>query len=166
MSLARINQIKSMRQQCKSLNQFYGNDDSMWYIQLVDKNMQELYKILLTLPKDFPNVAPQISVSQLLDHPWVDPAVRTVRHPTVVGWNPKCDVGTVILDVLREFTTKKPTLIPDNNTPRGQTTVKPADNDITVPAVFPGLNDLPLEYLQKMDEDDSLLNDFVKIDTN
>lgn len=169
--MSRISQIRNIRDKCKSINPVSPNDDTRWFIQLVDKNMQELYKIFVYIPRDFPTAPPQITLSTVLDHPWVNHATKVVQHPQLIHWDPVTDLAAVLLDVLREFTTKKPTLLNDDSVLRRgslqSSTSQSAPGLVEVvgmpaiPSEFPELKTLPLDTLEAFDRDTVKLDAYV-----
>jgi len=169
--MSRITQIRNLREQCKSLNPVSANDDTRWFIQLVDKNMQELYKIFVYIPRDFPTAPPQITVSIALNHPWVHATTKVVQHPQVIPWNPKNDLSAIVIDVLREFTTKKPAILQDDSLLRrgsAQSSASQSTPSIieivampSIPLEFPELKSLPLDDLEALERDSLTLDSFI-----
>jgi hypothetical protein len=160
-----------MREKCKSLNAVSANDDTRWFVQLVDKNMKELYKIFLYIPRDFPNAPPQITVSDVLDHPWVNQDTKVVQHPLVISWNAHNELGAILMDVLREFTTKKPRVV-DNDSRLRRTSVQSSASQSSpsiieivampsIPPDFPELKELPLEVLEDLDKEPARLGTYI-----
>ncbi len=168
--MSRISQIRNLRDQCKSLNPVSTSDDTRWYIQLVDKDMHELYKIFLYIPRDFPTSPPQITLSAALDHVWVNQATKVVQHPRVMTWDPRCDLSSVILDVLREFTTKKPKILHGDVLRRESVQSSASQSSPSLievvsmpplPQEFPELKALALDDMEMMDRNSSHLDAFV-----
>lgn len=162
-----------MKEQCKSLNPVVAGDDSQWFVQLVDKNMRELYKIYVHLPRGFPTTPPRVSLSVALSHPWVDPKSKNVSHPGLVAWSRDSEIGRIVMDILREFTTKKPSVIQSGDEPISGKTISPVVitsspvviETVAMPAIpteFPELNDLPLDKLEALDIDSVALDSFVE----
>lgn len=173
MSRERVQQIRAMKEQCKSLNPVVSGDDTQWFIQLVDKNMRELYKIFLTLPRGFPTTPPRVTLSVPLGHPWVDPNSKVVNHPSIVSWSRESEIGRIMMDILKEFTTKKPVVMQDVvSTPRvgvGSQAPSPARPSGVIetvafpvlPTEYSELNDLSLEQLEAMEADPNLLDAYL-----
>ncbi len=169
--MSRITQIRNMREKCKSLNAVSPNDDTRWFIQLVDKNMQELYKIFIYIPRDFPTAPPQITVSVVLDHPWVNSGTKVVQHPLIIAWNSHNDIGAILMDVLREFTTKKPRAIEDESVLRRSSVQSSASQSSpsiieivavpNIPAEFDELKPLTLDRLEELDKEPGYLDKFI-----
>ncbi len=163
-----MQQIRAMKEQCKSLNPVVAGDDSQWFVQLVDKNMRELYKIYLHLPRGFPTTPPRVSLSVILNHPWVDPRTKTVNHPSLVGWSRDSEIGRIMMDILREFTTKKPPVIQSgspNSSISEASNMTTAIETVTMPVIptaFPDLNDLPLDKLEALESDPKALEAYVE----
>jgi hypothetical protein len=159
-----------MRERCKTLTPVSSNDDTWWFVQLVDRNMKELYKINLYLPVEFPTNPPQVSLSVVLEHEWVDPTTKRVWHPKLRHWNPRFEIGSILMEILSELTTKKPRIIADSDSNR-RTSV--AESSVTqssvaevlaipsIPNEVHELVDLPLDILEKLESDPTELDKFI-----
>lgn len=168
--MSRIAQIRNMRDRCRSINPVSSTDDTRWYIQLVNKDMVELYKIFVYIPRDFPTSPPQITVSHILEHSWVNASTKVVQHPELVSWKTGNDLGNILVDILQEFTTKKPRVIKDDSARRdsAQSSVSQSAGSYVevlampaIPADFPELQALSVDELENLDKDPSVLDSFI-----
>ena len=157
-----------MRQKCKSVNRANSGDDTHWYIQLVDKSMNELYKILIFLPREFPIAPPKITVTQKLRHPWVNMQTLEVFHHDLTSWSSRSDLGATVVEILREFTTSKPAIVGESNTQQVTSTILPQSGNIlemvsmpVIPGDFPELKSLKDAELELLDSDSAVFDGFI-----
>ncbi|CEM14369.1 unnamed protein product [Vitrella brassicaformis CCMP3155] len=106
MNYAKSRQIASLRQMVPSAVCLQP-DESRWQVQLVNQQFHTICTLQVLLPDQFPSVAPRISVTERLEHPWLN-ADHVTGHPALRSWNPHCHLGTVVSEIVKEFTRNPP----------------------------------------------------------
>ena len=76
----------------------YAETPSIWIVHRPD------FEIRVELPPSFPQIAPMLRVSPILNHPWVAPDSGRVRgHMAIQNWNPNIHLGSVLAEILAEL---------------------------------------------------------------
>ena len=115
-------------------------------LQLPDK---KIIALRVALSESFPTVAPVLQIMTHATHPWLstDGYCRVIGHPELAQWNPHCNLGKVVKEVVSEFCTHPPkpvTSIPPADTHEREA---PSRRNEAMPAGLDEQTDVPMNLL-------------------
>jgi hypothetical protein len=76
--------------------------------------------LTITLPNEFPDIVPIISVTPGVAQRWVNHEMRVVGHEGLAAWHRNLSVGKIVKDIEIEFNLRPPTIIVSPAPPAGQ----------------------------------------------
>ncbi|CAD7937319.1 unnamed protein product [Amoebophrya sp. A25] len=104
----RDQQVASLRQRVPRIMQMSPNGNQ-WSVNLTDPRGQLITQLMISLSLQFPSAPPDIRVTPLVGHPWIDREGAIMGHPHLGRkWHPSLDLGRIVSEILQEFTMRPP----------------------------------------------------------
>lgn len=181
LGMIRADQVKSLRTRIPRASQLTP-DQNQWGIKLVNPDMTLLTQICISFPATFPLTPPDVRVSPVVVHRWIDQATGVVvGHPDLSRqWHANLDIGRIASEIVQEFTMRPPVALdrtPFDSVSSRNSADNPsgtsADNPslcsvehstgpyLDIPNELPEITNLPVESLSVLDQSEEALHDFL-----
>ncbi|KAF8819637.1 putative Vacuolar protein sorting-associated protein 37A [Cardiosporidium cionae] len=169
-------QLDSLKRQVPAVQRVSATGDQ-WIVKVVRPDYSEFFTLRIILPATFPHNAPIIQLEgPPLMHAWIDQKMVVWGHPLLNGgWLSSSDLGTLMVDILREFYLNPPKPYKESPPPTQKPVESPTYSfgeykpveravnpfEILLPKDFPELRDLSSKELNRLLSDREALRLFV-----
>lgn len=89
-----------------------SDPNSRFSVSLTISRLNVPILLKITLPEQFPDEAPHITVSPPIAHRWVGRDMRVFGHESLATWNRTLCLGKILKDIELEFNLRPPQLLP------------------------------------------------------
>ncbi|PJF17184.1 hypothetical protein PSACC_02982 [Paramicrosporidium saccamoebae] len=116
----------TLQKQITSLYSFFPNQvrvlqpGTVFEVPLTVGPLRVQLSLTITLPNEFPNAVPVISVTPGVAQRWVNHEMRVVGHEGLAAWHRNLSIGKIVKDIEIEFNLRPPTIVVSPISPAGQ----------------------------------------------